>query len=257
MLVHWLTMNTKKYQKMLFASNNACACGQRFDSDRAFRAHKRSCDSMRCCGRQFGDVVALRKHTLCHQDQKDQTTKPRGSKSVASNPPLTHAHNIPYFFTCKFCKRADFKSAKGLGIHQRGFCKEFKLSQVRPVLNSVPFQASPGADLPSAIKDPKQPHSVSARLIPNQDPRPRTPDFTSFDKLPRINLPRASDHKTWSHLASQITHTLHKEYTTHISQTQDVETLMDSFTNSVREILIRECGEKTNKPHKKHVAKEK
>ena len=238
---------------MLYATGKTCVCGTQFPDDRAFRVHKRKCASLFCCGRQISDIIAYRKHRkVCHLHTSDQNSALRDKIVENDNnspPPSIHTH-IPSQFTCKFCKRDNFKSARGRDYHL-GFCKEFKLSQAPPALNSEPSAFSLNAELPSAIKDPTQHHSVPTRSIPEQKSKPMPNKYTSFDKLPRIKLPKSSDTQRWSHLNTTLTKQLGTRYTTHKIRTGDINQLMDSFTNSVRDILIDECGVREPKPKPK------
>ena len=138
---------------------------------------------------------------------------PQVSTDTTNNPLNNQPTYMPSYFTCKFCERDDFKSARGRDYHLN-FCEEFKLSQASLVLNSEPSVSPPGAELPGVIKDPTQNHSVPIRLIPKQKSDIKPTKYTSFEKLPRIKLPKASDTKAWSHINTTITHKMGKHYTT-------------------------------------------
>ncbi len=236
-----------KYKNMLYTAINSCACGTKFDTARGLRYHMRSCPAMYCCKRQFGDLKTFRFHNeTCHQIYKTDRT-PRVSTTNTDDIPTSPKISTTY--TCTHCKRDDFKSAYGRDRHTRDYCKEFKLSQAPPELNSAPSVILPDAELPNVTKDPIQPHSVPVRPIPEQKSQPSQPKYEPFTILPRIHLPNTSDKKTWAHLSSCVTTQIKQKLPSTFKQTDDIDIILTSFTDLVSDTLAKAWG---LTPERKH-----
>ena len=109
----------------------------------------------------------------------------------------------------------------------------------------------------SASKDPVKTHSISANQKFSHNPPKNDNKHCGFEKMDPLDLPPASDHKSWKNLSDDLTPILESKFPDATIKNSDLDELCNNFNSVVREYLIKKCGIKQKKQNKQNKSKTK
>ena len=216
---------SEKLSKMLLnPSKLCCACGVKFNSDRALRYHFRGCSSMSCCGRRYNDVGLLRHHVaLAHSS----TLK---SEEIVTSP------------SCKFCGK-NFKSVVGRDSHVKRYCTKNPNSSRSLRSSDVKTDFPPPTPRPCR----KTHHSAYAfKGFSYKNSDSSLPPI-STPILPKLKLPHGADYSKWKLLNNKLKTLLDLRFPPSKRKTLDLDSLAFDSSVFIRQFLEEECGTKIMK----------